>query len=86
MATFGISEELVVQLKHCHVKSKSVVETTLKCLFFKVPLESPLDIGISDVKIVSTADSGLWHFECISIQKPRYIGRPVNILCETPAY
>ena len=65
MATFGISEELVVQLKHCHVKGKSVVETTLKSLFFKVPLEFTLDIGILNVKVVSIADSVLWHFECI---------------------
>ena len=86
MATFGISEEHVLQLKYRHVKSKSLVETTLKCLVFKVPLEFTLDIEISNLKVVSTADSGLWHFECIWIQKSRNIGRPVNIPCEAPAY
>ena len=44
MATFGISKELVVTLKY--YMKKSVVETALKCLFFKVPLEFSLDIRI----------------------------------------
>ena len=39
MATFGISRELVVTLKYYY--EKSVAETTLKYLFFKVPLEFP---------------------------------------------
>ena len=50
MATIGISKELVVRcvvtLKYYYEKNKSVVETTLKCLFFKVPLEICLDIRI----------------------------------------
>ena len=45
MATFGISKELVVTLKY-YFEKEAVVETTLKCLFFKVPLEFFLDIRI----------------------------------------
>ena len=39
MATFGISRELDVTLTYYY--KKSVVETTLKCLFLKVRLEFP---------------------------------------------
>ena len=39
MATFGISRELVATLNYYY--EKSAVETTLKYLFFKVPLEFP---------------------------------------------
>ena len=82
MTTFGISKEVVVTLKYYYEKNKRVVETTLKCLFLKVPLENSLDIRIkSYFKVVSTTDSALWH-----IQNPRYIGKPVNIPCETLAY
>ena len=45
MATYGIYRELVVTLKYYYDK-KIVVETTLKCLFFKFPLEFSLDIRI----------------------------------------
>ena len=44
MITFGISKELVATLRYYYEKNKSVIETTLKCLFFKVPLEFALDI------------------------------------------
>ena len=46
MATFGIYKTLVVTLKYYYEKSKSVVETTSKFFFFKVPLEFTPDIWI----------------------------------------
>ena len=46
MTTFGISKELVVTLKYHYEKNIHVVETTMKCLFFKVPLRFSLDIRI----------------------------------------
>ena len=55
-------------------KNKSVVETTLKRLFFKVPLDFSLGF-------VSTTDSELWH-----IQNPRRIGKLVNKPGKTLAY
>ena len=38
--------QVVVTLKYYYQKNISVVETTFKCLFFKVPLELSLDIQI----------------------------------------
>ena len=50
MATFDISKELVVTLNY-YFEKKGIVETTLKCLFFKVPLEFSLDISTTDSEL-----------------------------------
>ena len=48
MATFGTSTEFVVTLKYYYEKKSkwNVLETTLNCLYFKVPLEFSFDIRI----------------------------------------